>query len=165
MAGGLAMLENKEERGRDFAMLVHQVIIDERRHSVKVVARAMGLSEHAFYARTANRVPFTADEIRRLMTAAPDPRFAAYLLRGTPYVAADRPSETTETPEEHIHWGATRLVIEATDVLESVETALRDGRIDHRDALLLRKEIEIAERAIASLRTLVRRVAPSSAEI
>lgn len=67
--------------------------------------------------------------------------------------------------EEQIHRGATRIVIEATDVLESVEAALRDGRIDHRDALMLRQEIEVAERALASLRTLVRKVAPAAAEL
>lgn len=155
----------REERGRAFAGLVHQVIIDERRHPLKRVAAALGLSEPAFYARTSNRVPFSADEIRALIAAAPDPRLVAYLLRGTPYVAAERLESDGGPVEEQIHRGATRIVIEATDVLESVETALRDGRIDHRDALVLRQEIEVAERALASLRTLVRAVAPTGTEL
>lgn len=40
-----------------------------------------------------------------------------------------------------------------------------DGRIAHRDAILLRQKIEIAERALASLRMLVRQVAPVAAEV
>jgi len=159
------MAPKPEDRGAAFAALVHQVVIDERRHAAKAVAAALGLSEPAFYARTANRVPFSADEIRALIAAAPDPRLVAYLLRGTPYVAAERPAADGTPMEEQIHRGATRIVIEATDVLESVETALRDSRIDHRDAMLLRQEIEIAERALASLRTLVRKVAPVTAEV
>ncbi len=155
----------EEERGRAFAGLVHQVVIDERRYAAKKVAAALGLSEPAFYARTSNRVPFSADEIRALLAAAPDPRLVTYLLRGTPYVAAERLEADSSPVEEQIHRGATRIVIEATDVLESVETALRDGRIDHRDALVLRQEIEVAERALASLRTLVRKVAPAAAEL
>lgn len=159
------MSPKPEERGAAFAALVHQVVIDERRFPAKAVAAALGLSEHVFYARTSNRVPFSAEEIRALLAAAPDPRLVAYLLRGTPYVAADRLSTDAEPVEQQIHRGATRIVIEATDVLESVEAALRDGRIDHRDAVMLRQEIEVAERALASLRTLVRQVAPATAEL
>lgn len=59
------MFEGKEERWRDFAMLVHQVIIVEKRHSVKVITQAMGLSEHAF-----TRQPLTACRSRRTRSAA-----------------------------------------------------------------------------------------------
>jgi hypothetical protein len=44
------------------------------------------------------------------------------------------------------------VVIEATDVLEIVDAALAGGGMDHRKQRLVLKEIEDAERALASLR-------------
>lgn len=151
------------ERGRAFADLVYAVLVAEKRYAIEAVAAALGLTYHTLYARIRNRIVFSADEVRRLIEAAPDPRFVAYLLRGTPYVAADRVSGTDAAEAEAIHRGATRIVIEATDVLEVVERALGDGRVDHRDALLIRTEIEIAERALASLRMRLRAAAPAVA--
>ncbi len=150
-------------RGCDFAALAHAAIIVEQRYPLEETAAALGLTYHALYARLSNRVAFSAEEIRALVTAAPDPRFVAYLLRGTPFVAADRLPPEAETAET-IHRGATRLVIEATDVLEAVETALRDGRLDHREARHIRNEVEVAERALATLRERLRRALPAATE-
>ena len=145
------------ERGKEFSQLVYQIVIQEKAPSAEQAAAAMGFDYHAFYARVINRVVFSADEIRALLSAVPDPRLVTYLLRGTPYVAADRLEPITASDEEAIHRGATRIVIEATDILEAVEAALRDGRVDHRDAIAIRSEIEIAEHALASLRMRLRR--------
>lgn len=140
------------ERGKEFAELVYAIIVAERRFSAKSVASEMGLGYDAFYARIINRTNFSADEIRRLIRVAPDPRFVTWLLRGTRFVAADRASAAEDDDNaQAIHYAATRIVLEAADVLESVEKGLRDHCIDHRDALDIRCEIESAERALASL--------------
>jgi hypothetical protein len=60
--------------------------------------------------------------------AVPDPRLAAYLLRGTPYVPTERIDPERIDGAEAIHWATTRIIIEAADVLEAVENGLRDGR-------------------------------------
>lgn len=150
------------DRGREFAGLVYTILIAEKRYLAKAIAAEMGIGYDSLHARLVNRTSFTANEIRDLIRAAPDPRLVAYLLRGTAYVPADRadldPAGVDE--EEAIHRGATRIVIEATDVLKAVEEALSDHRLDHRDALTIRNEIEIAERALASLRERLRRMAP-----
>lgn len=148
-------------RGGEFAQLVHSIVIAEKKPPASHAAAAMGLDYHTFYARITNRVPFTAEEIRELLRAVPDPRLVSFLLRGTPYVPADRSEPLREGDEEAIHRGATRIVIEATDILEAVETALRDGKIDHRDVIAIRSEIEIAERALATLRARLRHEAPA----
>ncbi len=147
-------------RGKEFADLVHQVTVMEKRYRLEAIAPSMGLSYDALHARVHNRVSFTAEEIRHLIAVAPDPRFVTYLLRGTRYVAAERPEAVDEPVPDAVLRGATRIVIEATDVLEAVEFALGDGRIDHRDGLAILKEIEIAERALASLRTRINDAAP-----
>lgn len=149
------------ERGKDFADLVYRVMIGEKRYRLEAIAPAMGLSYDALHARVHNRVSFTAEEIRQLIAAAPDPRFVTYILRGTRYVAAERPDAATDPVPDAVHRGAARIVIEAADVLEAVETALCDGRIDHRDGLAILKEIEIAERALASLRTRINETVPA----
>lgn len=151
------------DRGRDFADLVYQVLIAEKRYSAERVAEAIGLGYDALYSRIRNRVIFSADELRALVAVAPDPRFVAYLLRGTAFVAAERAAPEADAEGEAIHRGATRIILEAADVLEAVEIALRDGRIDHKDALDIRREIEIAERALASLRVRIGKTLPSSA--
>lgn len=157
------MSVSSTERGRDFADLAYTVLIAEKRYPAEKVADAIGLGYDALYARIRNRVIFSADELRALVAAAPDPRFVAYLLRGTAYVAAERAGSGADDEQEAIHRGATRIVLEAADVLEAVENALRDGRVDHRDALDIRREIEIAERALASLRVRIGKTLPPGA--
>lgn len=149
------------ERGQDFADLVYQIVIAEKRIAAERLAAAMGLAYNAFYARIRNRVSFSADEIRSLISVMPDPRLASYLLRGTRFVPADRVEGILADDVREIHRAATRIVIEATDVLETVEVALTDGRLDHRDAMLVRRDIEIAERALATLREHVRSAIPA----
>jgi hypothetical protein len=150
----------EKARGQEFAELVHHVLFGGNTFSPKAIASAMGISYDTLYARARNEVMLSADEIRALISVAPDVRLVNYLLRGTNFVAADRIG-ADETDNELIHRGATRIVIEATDVLEAVERALGDARIDHRDALGIVAEIEAAERALASLRLRVKRVAPN----
>lgn len=144
------------KRGKDFADLVYGIVIQGKRYRASDVAAAMGLGYHAFNARCTGKTPFSADEIRRLLSAAPDPRLVAYLLRGTPYVPAERIDPERVEDHEAIHWAATRIIIEAADVLEAVEKGLADKRIDHRDALGIRRDIETAEQALASLRERIR---------
>jgi hypothetical protein len=155
------------DRGQEFADLAYTVIVTEKRFPLKRVALDMGFGYDALHARIVNRTPFSAEEIRRLIRAAPDPRFAAWLLRGTRFVAAER-AEADEGPRdpdvEAIHLAATRIVLEAADVLEAVEVALSDQRLDHRDALEIRAEIEVAERALASLGETLRRLHPGLGE-
>lgn len=142
------------DRGAEFASLVYQIVVTEKLYSAKKVAMDMGLGYDAFHARAVNRTPFSADEIRRLIRVVPDSRLVAWLLRGTPFVGADRVAalDGDSDPEiEAIHLSATRIVLEAADVLETVEAALEDHRIDHRDALEIREQIETAEQALASL--------------
>lgn len=151
------------DRGAEFANLAYRVIVTEKRFSAKKVAMNMGLGYDALHSRLVNRTPFSAEEIRRLIRAAPDARFVGWLLRGTPYIGAERGTALacSDDPDvEAIHRSATRIVLEAADVLESVEKALIDRRIDHRDALEIRNEIEVAERALASLGQHLRAVAP-----
>lgn len=153
------------DRGKDFADLVYTVIVTERRYAAKRVAADMGIGYDALHARIVNRTAFSADEIRRLIRAAPDPRLVAWLLRGTPFVAAERicvQGVDEDADVRAIQDAAMRIAIEVADVLEAVQDGLRDSRIDHRDALEIRDEIEIAERALATLAEHLRRVAPSA---
>lgn len=155
------------DRGREFADLAYTVVIVEKRFPLKRLALDMGLGYDALHARLTNRTAFSAEEIRKLIRAAPDPRFAGWLLRGTRFVAAERAEAEAvarDADVEAIHLAATRIVLEAADVLEVVEAALSDDRLDHRDALEIRTEIEVAERALATLGETLRRLHPGLAE-
>ena len=147
-------------RGKEFADLAHQIIINDPKWDAASVARAMGMDYHGLYARLCNRTMFSAEEINRLLKVVPDPRFVSHLLRDTPFVAADRTAigEGDEVFDSMLRM-AIRMIGEASDVAESIECALRDGRVDHREAPLILAEIEEAERALASLQRHVRKLA------
>ena len=139
-------------RGFDFASLVHRILTTEQTYSSKDVAAQIGLEYDAFYARLRNRTVFSADEIKSLIRAMPDARLVAYLLEKTPFVAADRIEASVGSEEEHLYRATNRIVLEATEVMRAMHQALTDQRVDHQEAILIRKEIEQAERALASLR-------------
>lgn len=149
-----------DERGREFADLAYTVLVTEKRRSVEDVAVDIGMTYAALHARLINRTCFSADEIRALIRAVPDARFGGYLLEGTHFVAADRvdPDDDPSEDADHSHVpgavqrGATRVVVEATSILETVDAALAGGGLRHREGLIILREIEEAERALASLR-------------
>ena len=140
------------DRGRDFADLVYTVLIVEKKWPLKEVADRMEMQYATLHARLHQRVMFSPEEIRALIHAAPDVRFIAYFLDDSRFVAVDRTVLQGDSLAETVHLGATRTVIEATDVLRVVEKSLQDGHIDHRERLRIQKEIADAERALAALR-------------
>jgi hypothetical protein len=147
------------DRGAEFAQLVYQLLVVEKRVSVDQAARAIGMGADALYARLNGRTVFSADEIAALLGIIPDPRPLAYLLKQSRYLAVERVSGPLDDPETDIIRATHRILLEAADVLEAVDTAFHDGRIDHRDALVIQREIEVAERALVSLREHVRALA------
>ncbi|GAA3072953.1 hypothetical protein GCM10010520_20260 [Rhizobium viscosum] len=141
------------QRGRAFADIVYTILIVEKAYPVDVVATALGMNYAAFHSRLISRTCFSADEIQNLLEVVPDPRLASYLLERSIFVAAERSSGVEQAePVASLQRGATRVVVEATDVLELVDAALAGGGMDHRKQRLVLKEIDEAERALASLR-------------
>ncbi|MCY1669027.1 hypothetical protein OU993_26755 [Rhizobium sp. SL86] len=147
------------DRGAEFAQLIYQLLVVEKRVSVEQAARAIGMGTDALYARLNGRTVFSADEIAALLGSIPDPRPLAYLVKQSRYLAVERVSGALDDPETDIIRATHRILLEAADVLEAVDTAIHDGRIDHRDALVIQREIEVAERALVSLREHVRALA------
>ena len=140
------------DRGQDFANLVYTVLIVEKKWPLKEVAERMDMQYATLHARLHQRVMFSPEEIKALIHAAPDVRFISYFLEGSQFVAVDKTVLEGGSVPESIHLGATRTVIEATDVLRVVEKSIEDGHIDHRERLRIQKEIADAERALAALR-------------
>lgn len=142
------------ERGRDFADIVYTILVVEKSPGIEVVAAGLGMSYAALHSRLINRTCFSADEVRALVRIVPDVRLVDYLLADTRFVAADRSQgadEDAEAPAD-LQRRATRVVVDATGVLELVDAALAGGGVDHRDEPLIRGQIDATERALASLR-------------
>lgn len=146
------------DRGRSFAQIVYQVVITEKVVPLEKAAAALGMGYDALYARINGRTHFTADEIAALIACVPDPRLVGYLLRHSNLVAVERVEGELEDAEQEIMRATHRILIEAADVLEAVDHAFKDKRIDHRDAMIIQKEIEVAERALLTLREHIRAV-------
>lgn len=145
-----------------FADLAHRVLVHERGWSLQEVAEKMGMKYHTLYARLRGRVSFTPEEVRALLRIVPDSRLANYLLDGTPYIAVDRFQGQVGPSDADVHRGATRSVLEASDVLRAVELGLQDKKIDHVDRQRIQQEIGEAERALASLRSRLSQPVPAA---
>lgn len=144
------------DRGRGFSRIVYQLLVVEKRLTMEQAATGVGLGYDALHARVHGRTLFSADEVAKLIAVLPDPRLVSYLLNQSRFIAIERVEQPLSDPEDEIFRATHRILIEAADVLEAVDDALKDRRIDHREALSIQKEIEIAERALVSLREHVR---------
>ena len=141
-----------KDRGKHFSFLVRQAIANDPRFRISTVAKGMGLSYHAFYQRLEGKTSFSADEIRRLIACFPDPSLVSYLLKGTVYIAAERIHAERPDEEDVLYRAAHRIIFDASDVLRQVDIALKDSRLDHRDAAAITRKIDDAERSLVTLR-------------
>jgi len=145
-------MQQASERGREFADLVYTVLIAEKKWPLKDVAERMGMQYATLHARLHRRVVFSPEEVRDLIAAAPDLRLVEFFLDKTPFIPVDRRSLPAGSAVETLHLGATRSVLEVTDVLRAVEKGMSNARLDHRDRAKINKEIAEAEHALAALR-------------
>ena len=137
--------------GATFSEWAHRILVHDRGWSLQEVAEKMGMKYHTLYARLRGRVSFTPEEVRSLLTIVPDARLANFMLESTPFIAVDRALVDGKSDLD-VHRGATRSVLEASDVLRAVEAGLQDQKIDHVDRARIVQEINEAERALAALR-------------
>jgi hypothetical protein len=146
------------ERGREFADIAYTVLVVEKKPGIETVAAALGMTYAVLHSRLINRTCFSADEINALVRAVPDVRLVNCLLKETGFVAADRPAPDAASldgqPAETVGLQriATRVVVDATGILELVDAALAGGGMDHRREALVRNEISETERSLATLR-------------
>lgn len=141
-------------RGFDFAVLVHEILIDSRNEwTIENIADRLGVTYEVLYARlgTNMRVAFSADEIRELIRQMPDPRLLYYLLDGTPFIAVDRLQPDFQN-EQNLVLKMMSAVAEVGDIAKQMGVALGDNKIDHQDRSRLLNEVVEAEHALANLR-------------
>ncbi len=141
-----------------FHEIAYQIVISEKRANVSVLAKKLGLSTDALYARLRGRNEFRPDEMQQLVRTVPDVRFASWFLSGTKFIPVDRVGTESETiePGESLRRTALMMLVEASDAADQIEQALADNRIDVNEAAIIKADIETAERAIATLREHVR---------
>ncbi|QFY62526.1 hypothetical protein FZ934_19215 (plasmid) [Rhizobium grahamii] len=80
------------DRGKEFASIAYTVLVVDRRPGVKAAARLLGMNYSTLHSRLIGRTSFSADEIRDLVRAVPDPRLVSYLLDGSHFIEASRTS-------------------------------------------------------------------------
>lgn len=142
------------ERGNDFARIVYQMLVVEKIQTLEQLAPKLGLTYDTLHARINSRVTFSANEIAAIIAEIPDLRLINYFLDNSPYIAVKRHDGATDL-NDTVQRGATRSVLEASDVLREVERGLRDDKIDHQDKIRIKKEIASTERALAGLRSML----------
>lgn len=141
-----------DDLNKKFASLVYTILVLEKRWPMKEVAAKLNMKYDTFYARVHQRVDFTFAEALSLLKVMPDQRLASFLLDGSTFIAVEQDDYSHLNTEENLHRGATRTVLEASDILREVEQAIADNKVDHHDRRRIQTEIEGAERALASLR-------------
>lgn len=137
-------------RLRDFAQVLHRLLARERQRSIRDVAGALGLSYPAFYARLSGRVPFSTEEIRRVLQEVPDRRLADALLADTPFGAYARARLTGGQAGEDTVATALRAMQEVVAVVQGLASGIE------RDVLEM--HVNEGERLLAILRHVLRHV-------
>jgi len=145
--------------GDEFATLVRQILVIEKRRSIRDVAASLGMEYANFHARVCGRVSFKAGEINQLIREVPDPRLCDFLLRDTPYLAVPglRP---TEASNEGALRAAIRLAGESLATIEQISDSLVEGQLEPAGYEQLVEHVREAERAVGTLRAALPGLAP-----
>jgi hypothetical protein len=152
-------MDKARNEGDEFATLVRQILVIEKRHSLRDVAAALGMEYANFHARVCGRVHFKAEEINRLIREVPDVRLCDFLLRHTRYLPVERPHAGEFSHEGALH-AATRVAGECLAVIEQITASVVHGRLEPAAYEVLVTHVHEAERAVATLLAALPGLAP-----
>ena len=136
-----------------FADLTYRVLVKEKRAVLKDLADELGLKYPSLYARLRGRVPFRPAEVRGLIQAVPDPRFIAYFLDQTPYIAVQRVNAELPSGAQTLLEEGLEALEAAVQVVRSLEHGARNGGLTEDEIEVIDERLSNAEGALATLRT------------
>jgi hypothetical protein len=133
------------------ADMLHRIFVDEGHASMRDVARALGLSYPAFYARVSGRVPFAPEEITKVIREVPDQRLLDALLADTEFVAFRRPV-LKGGGGEAISDAAFRSLRAISLVLEKTHSVTPTSQLDRAERDEIEDRLTEAERSLGVIR-------------
>lgn len=136
----------------DFAATLHRVLIADRIRPLRDVAKAAGFSYPALYARISGRVPFSVEEIRRILLEVPDIRLVDALLAGTCFAAFARAPLSGGQAARGVVGTALVATQQVAQIANELATHVEDGTLDLDAQERLNQRILEAERSLAILR-------------
>lgn len=135
----------------NFARFLYGKLISpgSRDWPVDRVARRLGLSPSTIYAYCEGRRRAEADLIPALYAVTGDRDYLAWSLEDTPFVLAERPDGRASHGD--VRDLELDLVTRTAHYLESIQTALEDGRIEARELRGIRELHAVLVGRLASL--------------
>ncbi len=147
----------------EFVPLLHQILVRERRNSMREVADALGMSYAAFHARVIGRVPFSPGEINALLREISDIRLVDALLRHTRFSALERPQPGGSSVGVNAQGAALHALQEIVGALKDMAPDRGPPELDAETVEHIDAHLNEAQRALATLRlvlTQLNRAAP-----
>lgn len=135
---------------QNLADVLHRIFVIEGHASMRDVARALGLSYPAFYARVSGRVPFAPEEITKVIREVPDQRLLDALLTDTEFVAFRRP--VLKGGGEAICDAAFRSLRAISQVLEKTHSVTPASQLDRAERDKIEEQLTEAERSLGVIR-------------
>lgn len=136
----------------DFANTLHRLLVVDRIRPLRDVATASGFSYPALYARMTGRVPFSADEIRRVLLEVPDIRLVDALLSGTCFAGFVRAPLSGGSSKRGAVGTAMHAMQQVARIAGEVAALVEDDALDAEAQDRLGQQILEAERSLAILR-------------
>lgn len=136
---------------RQFARLVHQILVVERVRPMREVAAELELPYATFYSRLNGRVPFRPNEIQKLIRVIPDSRIVEWLLARTEFIAVKQTIRYDFDAEGGPLETASRSVEHAVAVWRDLCTAGDRNHLDNDRHARIEQHIREAQRDLAAL--------------
>lgn len=148
---GAPFPHQNKNMGKPFWKVARQILIEENRHKLADISRALGMEYATLYSRLNGRTPFRLDEALNLLGRLQDQRLAGALLQHTDFIVLPRLGELAWGGSEDLIDLGIQSALRLLESLERINRAKTGHRIDSSDRYLIEDQIRAAERAIAKL--------------
>lgn len=127
-----------------FQQLLYRKFLQERRWRVDEIAQQLNVGRSTMYAWIDGERQFPVDLVGMLATITGDTDFLDFVLIGTGYTLAPLPEPTVDV--RRVEAETLDVAREVGNVVASVQGALKDGRVDRREAEQIRQAVRTLQR-------------------